>query len=69
MTSYVELLIHIGHPRRYFAATKARTSPLIVEAESAYRDPDKAAAKGISYCRDPMEGESHAKLQFEGFSS
>src|SRR5208282_4301163 len=33
MTRYVEVLIHIGYPRRYCAAMKAKTAPLIVEAE------------------------------------
>jgi sugar phosphate isomerase/epimerase len=54
MTRYVELLIHIGYPQRYCAATKAKTAPLIVEAESAYRDLDKTSANGIAYVRDNL---------------
>jgi sugar phosphate isomerase/epimerase len=54
MTRYVELLIHIGYPRRYCAVTKARTAPLIVEAESAYRDLDVTSANGIGYVRDNL---------------
>jgi len=54
MTRYVELLIHIGYPRRYCAVNKTRTAPLIVEAESAYRDLDKTSANGIAYARDNL---------------
>jgi sugar phosphate isomerase/epimerase len=54
MTRYVELLIHIGYPQRYCAAMKAKTAPLIVEAESAYRDLDKTSANGIAYVRDNL---------------
>jgi sugar phosphate isomerase/epimerase len=54
MTRYVELLIHIGYPQRYCATTKAKTAPLIVEAESAYRDLDVTSANGIGYVRDNL---------------
>ncbi len=54
MTRYVELLIHAGYPQRYCAVTKAKTAPLIVEAESAYRDLDKTSANGIAYVRDNL---------------
>jgi len=54
MTRYVELLIHIGYPQRYCAINKTRTAPLIVEAESAYRDLDKTSANGIAYVRDNL---------------
>jgi len=54
MTRYVELLIHIGYPRRYCAVTKAKSAPLIVEAESAYRDLDMTSANGIAYVRDNL---------------
>ena len=40
MTRYVELLIHTGYPQRYCEIMKSKTAPLIVEAESAYRDVD-----------------------------
>ena len=54
MTRYVELLIHIGYPQRYCKVMKAKTAPLIVEAESAYRDLDKTSANGITYVRDNL---------------
>jgi hypothetical protein len=33
---------------------QAKTAPLIVEAESAYRDLDKTSANGIAYVRDNL---------------
>ena len=54
MTRYVELLIHIGYPQRYCKVMKTKTAPLIVEAESAYRDLDKTSANGIAYERDNL---------------
>jgi sugar phosphate isomerase/epimerase len=54
MTRYVELLIHVGYPQRYCAAMKTKTAPLIVEAESAYRDLDQTSANGIAYVRDNL---------------
>jgi sugar phosphate isomerase/epimerase len=54
MSRYAELLIHIGYPQRYCAAMKAKTAPLIVEAESAYRDLDMTSANGIAYVRDNL---------------
>jgi sugar phosphate isomerase/epimerase len=54
MTRYVELLIHTGYPQRYCALMKSKTAPLIVEAESAYRDLDKTSANGIAYVRDHL---------------
>ncbi|HOX02776.1 MAG TPA: TIM barrel protein [Candidatus Paceibacterota bacterium] len=52
MMRYVELLIHTGYPQRYCQIMKAKTAPLIVEAESAYRDIDATSANGIQYVRD-----------------
>src|ERR1700677_1198251 len=54
MTRYVELLIHIGYPRRYCSVMKRATAPLVVEAESAYLDLDHASAYGIAYVRDNL---------------
>jgi sugar phosphate isomerase/epimerase len=54
MARYVELLIHIGYPQRYCDINKAKTAPLIVEAESAYRDLDATSANGIQYVRDHL---------------
>jgi sugar phosphate isomerase/epimerase len=54
MIRYVELLVHIGYPQRYCEVMKAQTAPLIVEAESAYRDLDATSANGIQYVRDHL---------------
>jgi hypothetical protein len=54
MTRYAELLIHIGYPQRYCEIMKSQTAPLIVEAESAYRDVDATSANGIQYVRDNL---------------
>lgn len=48
---YAELLVNIGYPRRYCELMKTRTAPLVVEAESAYRDLDACSADGIDYVR------------------
>ena len=49
MTRYAELLIHTGYPTRYCKLTSTATAPLIVEAESAYRDLDACSANGIQF--------------------
>lgn len=54
MTRYVECLINIGYPQRYCQVTGAKTAPLVVEAESAYRDLDATSANGIAYVRDHL---------------
>lgn len=54
MVRYAELLIHIGYPRRYCDVMGTKTAPLVVEAESAYRDLDATSANGIQYVRDNL---------------
>ncbi len=54
MSRYVELLIHIGYPQRYCQVMGTKTAPLIVEAESAYRDLDATSANGIQFVRDHL---------------
>ena len=54
MSRYAELLVHIGYPRRYCEVMKTKTAPLIVEAESAYREIDATSANGIQYVRDNL---------------
>jgi sugar phosphate isomerase/epimerase len=54
MARYVEMLIHIGYPKRYCSVMGKKTAPLIVEAESAYRDLDATSANGIAYVRDHL---------------
>ncbi len=48
---YVELLIKVGYPQRYCEIMGTNTAPLVVEAESAYRDLDACSADGIEYVR------------------
>jgi sugar phosphate isomerase/epimerase len=54
MTRYIEMLIHIGYPQRYCQIMKTKTAPLIVEAESAYRDLDATSANGIQFVRNNL---------------
>jgi len=54
MTRYAELLIHAGYPQRYCQVMGAESAPLVVEAESAYRDLDATSANGIQYVRDTL---------------
>ncbi|MEP6663578.1 MAG: sugar phosphate isomerase/epimerase, partial [Verrucomicrobiota bacterium] len=54
MTRYVEMLVQAGYPQRYCAIMGTKTAPLIVEAESAYRDLDATSANGIQYVRDNL---------------
>ena len=54
MTRYVEMLIDIGYPKRYCKIMGKKTAPLIVEAESAFRDLDATSANGIQYVRDNL---------------
>ncbi len=54
MVRYAEMLIKIGYPQRYNKIMGTETAPLIVEAESAYRDIDSTSANGIQYVRDNL---------------
>ena len=54
MTRYAELLINVGYPQRYCQVTGAKSAPLVVEAESAFRDLDATSANGIQYVRDNL---------------
>jgi sugar phosphate isomerase/epimerase len=54
MTRYAELMMHSGYPQRYCKVMGTRTAPLVVEAESAYRDLDTTSANGIAYVRDNL---------------
>jgi len=54
MTRYAELLVHIGYAKRYSEIMGTPTAPLIVEAESAYRDLDACSAGGIQFVRDNL---------------
>ncbi len=54
MSRYTELLVHIGYPARYCKIMGTDTAPLVVEAESAYRDLDATSANGIQFVRDNL---------------
>jgi sugar phosphate isomerase/epimerase len=54
MTRYAELLVHVGYAKRYCEIMGTPTAPLIVEAESAYRDLDACSANGIQFVRDNL---------------
>jgi len=54
MMRYIELLVHAGYPQRYREVTGRKTAPLVVEAESAYRDLDATSANAIQYVRDNL---------------
>jgi len=54
MARYTEMLIHIGYPKRYCQIMGTPTAPLIVEAESAFRELDATSANGIAFVRDNL---------------
>jgi sugar phosphate isomerase/epimerase len=54
MLRYAECLINVGYPQRYCQVMGTKTAPLVVEAESAYRDLDATSANGIVYVRDNL---------------
>ena len=54
MARYAEMLVLAGYPQRYREIMKSDTAPLVVEAESAYRDLDATSANGIQYVRDNL---------------
>lgn len=54
MARYVELMINTGYAKRYCEIMSRPTAPLVVEAESAYRDLDATSANGIAFVRDNL---------------
>ena len=54
MHRYAEMLINIGYPQRYQEIMGTSSAPLVVEAESAYRDLDACSADGIAFTRDEL---------------
>ena len=54
LNRYAEMLIDIGYPQRYCQVMGTKTAPLIVEAESAFRDLDTTSANGIAFVRDHL---------------
>lgn len=54
LVRFAEMLIDIGYPQRYMQIMGTDSAPLVVEAESAYRDLDATSAAGIAYVRDNL---------------
>ena len=54
MTRYAEIMMQIGYPKRYCDAMGTDSAPLVVEAESNYRDGDATSADGIAWVRDNL---------------
>jgi sugar phosphate isomerase/epimerase len=54
MIRYAEMLINVGYPQRYCKVMGTKAAPLVVEAESAYRDLDATSAEGIAFTRDRL---------------
>ncbi len=54
MTRYAEVMMKVGYASRYCEVMGTETAPLIVEAESNYRDGDKTSADGIGWVRDNL---------------
>ena len=54
MVRYTELMIHVGYPSRYCQKRGRPSAPLVVEAESAYRDLDATSANGIRYVKENL---------------
>ena len=54
LARYVEMLIQIGYPKRYCSVMGTESAPLIVEAESAYRDLDATSANGVQFVRENL---------------
>ena len=54
MTRYVEVMMKLGYPKRYCDVMGTDSAPLVVEAESNYRDGDATSADGIAFVRDHL---------------
>ena len=54
MTRYVEVMMKLGYAQRYCSVMGTDSAPLVVEAESNYRDGDATSADGIAYVRDNL---------------
>lgn len=54
LVRFAELMIKIGYPAKYCEVMGTSTAPLVVEAESAYRDGDATSIDGVQYVRDHL---------------
>ncbi len=54
MTRYAETMLRIGYAKRYCEVMGRESAPLVVEAESNYRDGDATSADGIAWVRDNL---------------
>lgn len=69
MQRYAELLIQIGYPQRYRQLMGTQTAPLVVEAESAYKDLDFTSANGVAFVRDNLQWPAAAGSFEEGMGA
>ena len=54
MTRYVELMMKVGYAKRYCDTMGVDSAPLVVEAESNYRDGDATSTDGIKYVQEHL---------------
>lgn len=54
MTRYAELMLQVGYAKRYCEVMGTKSAPLVVEAESNFRDGDATSADGIAWVRDNL---------------
>jgi len=54
MARFIEMVIKTGYAANYLRVMGDSTAPLVVEAESAYRDLDATSADGIRFVRDNL---------------
>ena len=54
LVRYAEQMENIGYAKRYCQIMGTETAPLVVEAESAYRDGDATSANGIQYVKQKL---------------
>ena len=54
LTRYTEVMMRIGYHRRYCEIMGTETAPLVVEAESNYRDGDATSADGIQWVKNNL---------------
>lgn len=54
LVRYAETMIRIGYPQRYCELMGTDSAPLVVEAESNYRDGDATSSQGIVWVKDHL---------------
>jgi len=54
LTRYTELMLSVGYAKRYCEVMGTDSAPLVVEAESNFRDGDATSTDGIAWVRDNL---------------